>query len=442
MVSSDQKTTENLDTKWALFINGVRVTEFATATNADGANVAEQINAGIADYVAANGDIKVNKGDIVEIVTLRGASGGTHVNMGLTATLTPEIGVAANLVIDDSYTMNLFVQPIDPNAKEAGVILHGEDGDTKLAGVKQADGSFKVTVAEKIPVYELAGMTDDSGDAPDYAGVTVNYTAYELSGSYKERADMSSDTLSLLNAYMASEDEKVANLAEAVRALAVASRAAITETGGVGNHVKGFLKGTYTISGNYLSGANDMELAALKKLIDPDYVFTWGISSFDDATINIDTTGYEAVKYGYAEDVDPKAFAYAIAGANVNLGDKISMVFLVSANGDNNLYALKSGYQLKISGADKDYYGDFYTYELNGKTYMGVIVDVPVKYYDTDLTVTVVDAEDTAVSAEMTYSVKAWCVRNYEFGAKASSNIQYTLKAVYMLGKAAAAFKN
>ncbi|MBQ8858483.1 MAG: hypothetical protein IJ012_01670, partial [Clostridia bacterium] len=434
--------------QWALFVNGVRMTDFAVVDNGEmGDNYKTDAAASINTALATAGldTMTVNEGDLVEIVVIRPTSNtGYHVKMGLTATLTPEIGVAANLVIDDSYAMNLFVQPVDPKAAEAGVIVKNDDGTTtKLAGAKQADGTFMVTVADEIPVYELAGMTDDTGSEPDYAGVTVNYVPYEIGGSYTEGADMSSNTLSLLNAYMASENEKVATLAEAVRALAVASRNAIKKTGGVGNGVKAFLKGSYTISDNYLSGANDMELAALKKLTVPGYTFTWGTASFDDATINIDTTGYEAVKYGWAEGVDPTdaaSYAYTVAAANVDLGDKISMIFLVAANGENDIYALKNGYRLKISGADQDYYGDFYSYELNGKTYMAVTVDVPVKYYATDLTVTVVNAEGTAVSADMTYSVKAWCVRNYEFGAKGSNAIQYTLKAVYLLGKAAAAY--
>ena len=473
-VSSNQSTTENLDTKWALFINGEQVTDFATATNADGANPADQINAGLAAYVAENGDIKVNKGDIVEIVTLRGASGGTHVKMGLTATLAPELGVAANLVIDDSYAMNLYVQPVDPNAAEVGVYVHNEDGSvTKMVGVKQTEGAykdmFKVAVAEEIEVYELTHSTSDKTHA-DAAGVSVTYTPYEIGGMYLEGAERTSSTGTLLADYTASSNAKVANLAKAVQALAIASNAALNKGGVVdgssgANNTKSFLKGgtptdKYDKDGNPANGAeadinsscpNNILLASwhyytmLKtnpEYAKPTYAVNEGGGEVKIYT-NADVAGIvNGMPYGYAEDVDPtdaSKYAYAIASANVNMGDKLSMVFLVSANAGNSLYELKNGYRLKITGPDKDYYGDFYTYELKGKTYMGVIVDVPVKYYDTNLTITVVDKGDNAVSASLSYSVMTWCARVYNIQEAWGSNA-YVVKAVYMLGKAAAAY--
>ena len=452
-VGHGKTATENLDTQWALYINGTRVTNFATATNADGANPVAQINAGLAAYVAANGDIKVKKGDIVEIVTVRGSlvdssgGNGTHVKMGLTATLAPEVGVAANLVINDSYAMNLFVQPVDPNAAEAGVILHNADGtDTRLAGVKQADGTFKVTVADKIAVYELAGADTDNIAAPDNKGVVVNYTPWEIGGSYKEGEEMSSNTLDLLNAYMKSADKKVAELAKSIRSLAVASRSVIKKTGGVDVESKNWLKqGSPVVSGNNSACPLDVFLASLgyyTKGGDLPTYFSNGVAPQTNANNLFGLTDIESgVPYGYAEGVDPKdakSYSFHIAAANVNLGDKLEMIFLVAANEGNNIYALKEGYQLKISGADKDYYGEFYAHEMNGKTYMAVSVDVPVKYYAANLTATVVDAEGNTVSAEMTYSVTAWCAR--VFNPVGASNLAYTVKAVYMLGRAAAAF--
>ena len=447
-VSSNRSTTENLDTVWALYINGARVTDFATATNTDGADPAAQINAGIAAYVTANGDITVNKGDIVEIVTVRGTSGGTHVRIGVTATLTPTIGVAANLVINDSYAMNLYVEPVDSNAGAAGVIVENEDGTTtKMAGVKQTEGAykgmFKVAVAEEIAIHQLAGADTAGIAAPDNKGIVVNYTPWEISGSYIEGDEMSSNTLDLLNAYMASSDAKVAELAKAIRSLAVASRAVITNKGGVDQVSKSYLKqGNPTVTDNNSSCPLDVFLASLgyyTKGGDLPAYFSNGVELQTNENNLFGIANFEdGVPYGYAEGVDPKTFAYTIAGANVNLGDKLEMVFLVSANGENNVYDLKKGYRLKISGADKDYYGDFYSYELNGKAYMAVSVDVPVKYYNTNLTITVVDANDTAVSAEMTYSVTAWCAR--VFNPVGTSNVAYTVKAVYMLGRAAAAY--
>jgi hypothetical protein len=242
---------------------------------------------------------------------------------------------------------------------------------------------------------------------------------------------------------MASEDAKVAELAKAIRSLAVASRAAM-RMGGNDQVTKNYLKqGDPTVKGNNSSCPLDILLASMGYYTKGGNKPTYG----DKTEVNVYTNDNnpfgmtdleDGVPYGYAEGVDPKSLAYTIAGANVDLGDKLSMVFLVSANNGNNLYDLKNGYRLKITGADKDYYGEFYTHEMNGKTYMGVIVDVPVKYYDTDLTITVVDANDVAVSAEMTYSVKAWCARVFDIAGL--SNNAYLVKAVYMLGKAAAAY--
>ncbi len=146
-------------------------------------------------------------------------------------------------------------------------------------------------------------------------------------------------------------------------------------------------------------------------------------------------TNAEGITLTDADVKDESQYGYKIVAANVNLGDEISLVFLANANGENNLYDLKKC-TLKITTANgATYDGEFYEYVWNNVTYMGVIVDVPIAFYNDSLDIVIVDkANQQEVSAHLQYNVLTYCARMFPF------DNNYVIRAVYGLGQAAKEF--
>ena len=374
---------------------------------------------------------------------------------------------SASLVISNAYAVNLYVDSVANGMTDCGVEING----VKLPATLQADGSYKVVAKEDIKVFELTGTPNASQLTKDPAnemdkGVEITYKPYETAGDttvYGEEVTVC--TRDLLHTYIdGNYDATTKELAMAIRALADASRVKF-ESGYILSHyvAKPYLKGNngaplvagdsgYTLNGKILGTLK--YYTYIKEGMTPEEALaaigqSSGGNAFADPYTNADaaTTGIANIEAGvtspYAADPTDAKYAYKIVGANVNLGDMVSLVFLANGNNGNSQYDLKN-YSIKVMNGSEEVEvanSGFKATEVNGKAYMGIIVDVPISLYDSDLTVTIVDGNGNEVSAPLTYSVTTWCVRNFDFATcTTESSNQYVLQGVYLLGKAAKAY--
>ncbi|MBQ8858534.1 MAG: hypothetical protein IJ012_01925 [Clostridia bacterium] len=134
----------------------------------------------------ANTTINVAKGDEITIRIDRSNAYDnllskqerpTKLQLGLTAKTEASATIGATLEIYDDYAINLYVTPHNSTAEGAGIIVKDENGNpVTLLGVKQTNGSYKVTAKEDILIYELV-YHNGSGYT---GGTTVAYTPYEF----------------------------------------------------------------------------------------------------------------------------------------------------------------------------------------------------------------------------------------------------------------------
>ena len=488
-------TTENLDTKVAVFINGVQKTAWATIDNKNGNNPADQLDA----LIATMGTIVVYAGDEVQFVCVRGASGGTHVNMSIEAFLdtsklpvvyksgdtvlaqfigkkgdalpvlegydnfgssgymvngvyTTElpatveeglliedffINTSASIAISGDFLLNVYVDGAE-TATTAGIIVNG----VVFPGVKQANGKYKV---------ELAAI--NAGDLLD-AEYTYYAYQYHNDGSYRlSKKATTVNTGKLLDTYVDGEtDVATKNMADAIRDYAYMAKLYFTNGTLEDNaSIKNELKGPFTILNgqngsnhtNYDSGLYDVMLATLKKYSVEGYVPAYTNTNYKDPVTGQLDTFVDApnvfpankVEWGFG-DQNPTdaAFKYAINGVTLNLAENVGFAIKIAANGANDIAALADGFQVKVTvGNGVVHYYDAFVYVDETKSEVAVVVDgVPAGFFDQDYTFTVVDADGNAVSATYTYSVLAWIVNEYQFGS--SSVKVYLVRALYRMG--------
>ena len=492
-LSSNRQSTENLDTTWALFVNNVQKTDFATVDNKNGNNPADAINATLAEV----GAIVVNEGDVVQFVVVRGPSGGTHVAMDITAELDTSLvsvtykaggevlmsaalasgsalpalenapeGFGANgylingvfatelpatvtedLVIEDFYipssvsltiagnfAINVYVAGGD-DVTAAGVLVNGEE----FAGVLQEDGTYKVTVAT------IA--------AKNLLKTEVTYKAYQYVGETRSESNAATTVtaVDLLNAYKATNmPVATQNLAQAV--INYAKMADIFLNNGAlesNDPVKTELKGQNTIAGNYDSGAYDVLLATIKMYSVAGYTPEYHPDRYPDAshTFVPDATVTEADKvvWGFGEqNPTDAAFKFAINGITLNLEDTIGFALRIQANGETAIKELKAEnkYKVKVTmGEDVAYYDTFFYVDETLTEKALVVEGISAAACSDDYTFTVVqETEDgyVDVSATLTYSVNAWCVNQFNFAE--TTTFAYLVRAIYRLGLAADAY--
>lgn len=454
-VSSNKSTTQNQDTKWALFINGVQQTNFETVTNSNGSNPADAINATLAEF----GEIGVCAGDIVEIVCVRGATGGAHVNMSITSVMndsrvpvryesgdkvlqstivkkgealpalvgydafgisgymingvyatelpaTVEDGLviadffinsSASLTIAGDFAINVYVEGGE-TVTGAGVVVDG----IRQAGVLQPDGTYKVTVAT------IA--------AKDLLTTNVNYLSYQYhnDGTYRlSRAFTKLESAAMLEAYTnGSMGAAVKEVAQSVVDYAyIADIYFNGKTLASNDPVKNRLKGAFTILNgqnganhtNYNSGAYDVMLATLKMYSIDGYVPVYADQYQDPVTGKTDTfvpwadfLKSDRVEWGFG-DQNPtdSAYKFAINAVTLNLAEKIGFALSIQANGEGSLDDLVAGgsYKLKvcIGGGIVEYY-DAFLYVDETKSAKALLVDgVPTGFFDQDYEFTVVE---------------------------------------------------
>ena len=484
-VASNKVDTANLDTKMAIFINGVQKTAWTTVSNKNGENPADTVDA----MLAPLGEIIVYAGDTVEFTFVRGASGGTHVNMSIEAFLDtsklpvvfksgdnvlmqviankgdalPElegydsfgssgyivngqyttelptiveeglliedffINTSASIAISGDFILNVYVDGAE-TATAAGIIVEG----VIMPGVKQADGTYKI---------ELAAI--NAGDLLD-AEYTYYAYQYHNDGTYRlSKKATTVNTGDMLDAYVDGEtDEATKNMADAIRDYAyMANMYFANGTLAAQDPIKNELKGALTIKGNYDSGMYDVMLATLKKY-SMDYDPKYTNKNYADANGNLPAfvdSEYifpaNKVEWGFG-DQNPTdaAFKYNINGVTLNLAENVGFAIKIAANGNNDVAALADGFQVKVTvGNGIVHYYDAFVYVDETKSEVAVVVDgVPAGFFDQDYTFTVVDADGNAVSATYTYSVLAWLVNEYQFGN--GSVKMYLVRALYRMG--------
>ena len=377
-------------------------------------------------------------GDALPVFENAGSFGllGYRVNGEFTTTL-PEtvegalviedyiIKTSASITITSKYAINVYVQA-DADATGAGVIVGGK----MMNGVKQADGSYKVIVAN-LNVRQLQTAS-------------VSYIAYQI---YPDgyRINVNETTVSskaLLQAYATGNyDTTTKALANSVLDLAEALRAFWNNGPDLDATIKNHLKGSLTISGNYLSGQHDIYLGTLKQITTGEEAKY--IANFKDAVFVPDPTLTEAdkVKIGYEAGVNPTSseYKFAIKAATLNLEDQIGFAFRVVANGANSVSDLRAGGKYKLQAFDGVSYAyyDAFLYEGANKNAKAIIVDgVPASRYDRDFEFTIVeeqaDGTYAPVGATMTYSVKAYAVQTFTFGR--ADYASYFAQALFRLG--------
>lgn len=377
----------------------------------------------------------------------------------------PTFENTVNLSITDAYHVKVTAVPSAEDGK-IDVLVDGEvvatlDKASKFTGVVKGD----------LKVNELTASPKADGGQD---GTTVSYQLREERGHYIVTSGTYSITTNeMLAYYEASNDATTKALATNLRYLAqVAHWIKTGQKGDLEADVKNWIKcggaNNFSLSGlkevdgntvasaqtgatftNWDSGLTDRMLATMQGLTAEDYYKNYWYKTEGDDTqkyAHFDPVAgvsklVEGVDYGYAAGTDFEAFPYVIAGANVNLGDKLSLVLLIDATADASIWDLKNnGYKViaTCEGVTVDPATEFAGVVANNKEYIGVIVDVPISVYDKTLDIVLKDAEGNDASVTMKYSVKAWCVNKYVFGQGSFND--YLVRAVYNVGVAAAAY--
>lgn len=344
----------------------------------------------------------VQAGDVVTIVMDR--NGTSEFTPAFTATLVgaPHISTSTSLMLNDAYDVKMTATP----SAEGGVITAYIDGEWVEGEL--VNGAYSFIVKDGIKVSDLTATTYSTAAwenrNPD--GVTVSYQLKEVvNGHTVISAVYSTTTNKMLQAYESGDyGATVATLAKDIRHLAVVANACLYNPDGS----KGDFSSTEK---NYIRGKSDTALTELKAA-------------------------------GATNSFTGTAGKYAIAGANVNLDNRLSVVILMSANEGGSLEDLRNGgyYVEAVNGEKVVTANNIKGVTVNGTQYMGVIVNVPISMWDQAFAYTVKDAEGNAVSRTLNYSVKDWCINNYP-GSASYSMQGYVVRAMYNLGVSAAAYK-
>ncbi|MBQ8173835.1 MAG: hypothetical protein IJ009_00360 [Clostridia bacterium] len=355
------------------------------------------------DAIAAV-DLYVEKGDKVVLCFARNSSGSaTFLSPTITVmeTYVPDVEASSSvkLVITDSYAVKLEVTPGTANGAVDVLV------DDAVVATLNATNGYAYMLKSGIKVSELTATTSSTATwVTDTDGVTVSYKLREEVNGHVVTGELrSTNTDKMLAYYEASDDAELATLATEIRHLAIVTEAVLN---------RGSATGDMTYDEKMHLRNADTALAALLE---------------------------NKPAYGYAGNEG--SFSYVIAGANVNYGDKISVVLVIDGLSGADIWALKDG-SYKLSAYNKD--GELVTSatEFAGvtldKEYIGVIVDVPISMYDQTMTF-VVEGANGAVSDALNYSVQAWMANKY---TNTASWTDYVIRGVYNLGVAAAAYTN
>ncbi len=294
----------------------------------------------------------------------------------------------ANISIDDDFSVNLYLKA-DPMAVSVGATVYRENyDDAEVSGVKQADGTFKISlsgVAAKdlsaemeIWLYqEFNGGYEYSADDPEYVKATDILTTYTTDAEYAKYKDIAAaalDYAAAAEAYFYGEDLA----ADVVDRLA----------------------------------AQDAAIAELSKEFEVE-------NEYEDYSISGATLVLK----------DQIAFKVQISLTDVDVLDDDVLDFSVQVNDEN-------GREVGIFEVANFQIGE--VYEFNGSPLFAVSLlnSVAPTDYDAFFQFTVIDDDYDEASGTWSYSVNTYIARTFDGGAGESDNL---LRAIYAFGVAAEA---
>lgn len=328
----------------------------------------------------------VEAGDTIEFLFAE-SSGADGFRPTITASLVynpMDWAVEGQLAIDSNYSVSALAAPADPNGVMSAVV----DGQ-KIAGVKQANGSYKMLLKGGIYITDL---TD----------TVVTYTLQEeTNGHVIKGVPREMDVDVLLSKYEAHEVPEIARLAKDIRLLA------------------DYVNYKFGKSGEPAKRTDMKYSLEDLKAVSKDYTFG-----------------------GTAGD-------FKIIAANVHFDDSLRLLLLVdAANANASKWDLidVEGYEMKVYDGDTalDFeVSKFGTQEKDGVTYIGVLVEVPVSYWSRQITFAV-EKDGVAVSRTLNYSHNTWCAWLLQKNLKADGvnfySDGYVALGVYNVGQSAAAY--
>lgn len=368
---------------WNIAVNGVRMQAEPTQFSW---NNADQLNAYKNAVKALSFTVKA--GDTIDFLYAE-----TNVSNGFDNCFFPTISasmtydpmnheIEGQMSILADYSLSVLAKPLN----EGGVVSAIVDGKV-VEGVAQENGSYKMEIAEGIKLTDLTS-------------ITVSYQLFEASNGHElTTAAKSISAVELLEAYASSSNDKVATLAKDIHYLAIAAN--------------------YIQSGMTTTPLTKAQETHIQR----------NISALTALPTDIAYTGEEG--------------AYKIVGANANMGDRLSLIFLIDATADADIWALKgNGYKLYAYNEGETLTAEateFAGVTVGGKEYIGVIVDIPVAAYGETMNFVLMDAEGNAASSVLSYGVNTWCARAH---AQAGySSMKNVVRAIYNLGISAAAYQ-
>lgn len=332
---------------------------------------------------------EVEAGDTIDFCYSQGTDGTSARCMSpvISASMAEEFEAkehdfSANIIMDENYALNVFAKPHTAGNAVSAMV----DGKV-VAGALQADGSYKMQVAADIDLTDLTTYVVTFHLQENVDGHVITEPVAYLSAE------------ELLEKYENDANPLVADLAKDLHYLAIAT--------------------------NYLWDNSNPQPTA-----DQYNHMARNNETLQSLPIDATYTGEEGV--------------YKIVGANVNLGDRLSLVLLITSTNGSDIMALKEGYELYAynNGATLTATAnEFACVTVGGTDYIGVIVDIPVAAYGEMMNFVVREAEtSTEVSSTLQYGLNTWCAKVEQKIAGYSSQ-KYIARGVYNLGLSAAAYK-
>ena len=325
---------------------------------------------------------QVVAGDTIDFLYAE-SSGADGFRPTITATMeyNPfQYAVEGQLKIDSNYSLGMYVKPVDVNGVLSAVV-----GGRAVTGEEQDNGSYYFPLKSNIFITDLTSTV-------------VSYTLKETSNGHVITTSGSLDANAVLTAYENHSVAEISRLAKDIRQLAEYVNFKLGKSAEPSAAARTDMK------------RNDTELAALSR----NYTF------------------------------GGTAGAFKIVGANVNYDDSLRLLLLVdAANGGDAKWDLLSGYTMKAYSGQTALNlktSEFGSVEANGQKYVAVMVEVPVAYWNQQITF-VVEHNGVAVSRSLNYSHNTWCAYVYQVkGGNGAYSDAYLARGVYNVGKSAAAY--
>lgn len=305
--------------------------------------------------------------------------------------------------IDSAFAFNIYVKA-HGTASEAGVVIDG----VKRPGNSLGNGMYKYTVSgiapSEIPVKSISYQPYETVDGRD----VISPNALTVSAK------------TLLDAYMQSTDPSLSMLATSIWHYSLAARDYfVNHSVTLSEDVKNALRGRTSSSE---TGTVDAALLSM-------------VAAYRAGT------AYQP----YASGINVNSYTYKFNGASLMLQDRLSFVFRImrtdgSCPGDG-----ETDFRIRVQDENGETlrYATAYGFFDSSKAEMLYLVDnIPAAEYGRELYFTLVDANDQALSATLTYSVHAYLARTHNTENGDADTIHYLFRGIYQFGEATQVYVN